>query len=281
MSMPVQAGFGATPGPGQLPNNSRFTIYGIQTEATQDFLFALNTFEVHPMVDVNSPCFIDAGISAKFPGLHASKYADKIAEVTGIMDYRNPPAGASENDKIDAATAAQRMINIASLGASGTGVKAVTSASETGYPMVAADCNGPDGQIPPPKCMDDASNAKRLKLCQAAWDADKNLWEGTDRSLTAPLNGTTYGLVDGTNPINQAPIGGASIFVDEAVSTMDAFAIYYRSDTGLDPGNLLLYGTPTKPTRGVIRSHMTSILNPNLTAELGIFADLGEDDVHF
>jgi hypothetical protein len=279
-NMLVQASPGMTPMLGQIPSASHFSVYGVQTLGDHDALFALNTFEVHPIVDVNSPCFLDEGQAARFPGLHSSMYADKIAEVTGIKDYRNPPAGASENDKIDAATAAQRMLNIAALGAP-TGIKAVTTASESGYPPVAADCNGSDTQIPPPKCIDDASNARRLKLCQQAWAADKNLWEGTDRVLTAPLAGTTYGLVDGTNPINQAPIGGASFFLDEAVSTMDAFAIYYRTDNGADPGTLLFYGTPTKPTRGVTRAHMTSITNPNLTAELAVFADLGEDDVHF
>jgi len=73
----------------------------------------------------------------------------------------------------------------------------------------------------------------------------------------------------------------AGFNIDEAVSTMDAFAIYYRSDDGLDPGTLFLYGTPTYPTRGVTKVHMTSVTDPLLTANLAIFADLGEDDVHF
>jgi hypothetical protein len=276
--MPAQAGIGQMPQANQLPTNTRFTIYGIQTTETGDALFALNSFEVHSMVDAGSPCFIDKGQTATFPGLHSSMYSAKIAEVTGITDYRNPPSTATEEQKIDAATAEQRKRNIESLA---NGLKAVTSASDIGYPSVAAACPGSDSQLPPINCIDEQSNANRLKLCEATWKANPDLWEGTDRVLTAPLNGTTYGMVDGVNPINLAPIGGASFNIDEAISGMDAYAIYYRSDTGLDPGNLLLYGTPTRPTRGVDRVHMTSIVRPTLTAELAIFADLGQDDEHF
>jgi hypothetical protein len=83
------------------------------------------------------------------------------------------------------------------------------------------------------------------------------------------------------NPINLAPIGGAQFFVDEAVGSMDAYAIYYQRDDMDDPGNLLLYGTPTYPTRGISHVHLTSTTNPLLTADMAVFVDLGEDDVHF
>ena len=205
--MPAQAGIGKTPSASQLPTNSRFTLYGIQTTATSEVLFALEQFEVHAMVDAGSPCFIDRGQTARFPGLHSSQYADKIAEVTGITDYRNPPATASENDKIDAATAEQRMRNMEALG---NGLKVVTSASDVVYPPFAAACPGSDSQFPPIDCIDDQSNANRLRLCERIWNENPNLWEGTDRVLTAPLNGTTMGMVDGVNPINLAPIGGVS-----------------------------------------------------------------------
>lgn len=271
---------GMSPGPGQFAANTRFTLYGIQRFDGKDALFALRSFEIRKAVEVTSPCFLDRGQTARFPGLHAVYYADKIAEVTGIADYRNPPASASENDKVDAATAAQREVNIELLSGA-TGVKVITSASAAKYPAVSTDCAGPADQIPPPKCIDDASNKKRLDLCQKAWDADDQLWEGTDRSLTAPLAGTTFGFVLGTNPINNAPIGGGSFNVEEALSNMDAYAIYYRADDAADPGNLYVYGEPTKPTRGVTKVHMTSISNPLIFTDLAIFEDLGDDDVHF
>ncbi len=278
--MPAQASPGTAPDSRQLPSNIHFSIYGIQITGDRDRLFALNTFEVHPVVDVKSPCFIDVGDHVKHPGLHVSKYLEMVAIDTGIPDYRNPPAGASEVNKIDAATAAQRMLNIAALGAE-TGVKAVTSASTSGYPAVAPSCASVANMIPPPMCTDDESNKHRLEVCQKAWKDDPTLWEGTDRVLVAPLAGTTYGLVDGMNPINLAPIGGAQFFIDEAVGTMDAYAIYYQTDGMADPGKLFLYGQPTYPTRGSTHVHLTSSVNPLLTAEMAIFVDLGEDNVHF
>jgi len=277
---PFQVSAGVTPGTGELPNNTRFTLYGIQRIENNEALFALQSFEIHKVVDVSSPCFIDADPRHRFPGVHAAFYAERLAQETGIADYRNPPAGASENDKVDAATAAQREINIQLLGGD-TGVKALVSASSTKYPALATGCGGGGDLIPPPMCTDDASNAKRLELCQRTWDSDPNLWEGTDRSLTAPLAGTTFGMVLGMNPLNFAPIGGAGFYVEEALSSMDAYAIYYRSDDGADPGTLFLYGTPSKPTRGVTKVQMTSLSNPNITASLAIFEDLGEDDLDF
>ena len=276
--MPAQAGIGNTPGTNELPTNTRFTLYGIQTTETTEALFALQTFEVHAMVDAGSPCFIDRGQTARFPGIHSSMYAERIAEETGIQDYRNPPSTASERDKIEAATAEQRMRNIEALA---NGLKVLTSASDVGYPPVAAACPGSDSQLPPIDCIDDTSNENRLRLCERTWAANPDLWEGTDRVLTAPLNGTTMGMVEGVNPINLAPIGGVTFNIDEAVSQMDAFAIYYRLDTELDPGTLLLYGTPSEPTRGVSRVKMTSIIRPNLTADLAVFADLGTDQEQF
>ena len=64
---------------------------------------------------------------------------------------------------------------------------------------------------------------------------------------------------------------------------MDAFAIYWRLDDAEPPGTLLMYGTPTvpSPTRGVMHVPLHSQSNPSLSADLAIFADLGQDDVNF
>ena len=278
---PAQASPGATPRANQLPSAAHYRLYGIQSADDRECLFELTQFEVHPLVDVASPCFIDVGEHVPYPGLHVSQFGAQVAAETGIPDYRNPPAGASEQAKIDAATAAQRMNNVAALGGD-SGLKAITSVSTGGYPVVATSCSGPADQVPPPTCVDAASNARRLAVCQATWAKDPDLWEGTDRVLTSPLAGVTRGLVDGTNPVNFGPVGGAQFFVDEALSSMDAYAIYWQAD-GQDaaPGTLLLFGRPTRPTRGVSLVHMTSVQDPDFTAELAIFADLGDDQVHF
>lgn len=290
---PIQAAPMTMPAPGEVPAPTHFTLYAIQEDPMQDRLFEVTRFEVHHIVDKNSPCFIDVGEHVPHPGLHVASYLKKIEEDTGIADPANPPATATELQKELVATAQQRMDNIDRLTlkidlmtATG-GPLAVTSASPATYPMMAGDCNGPPDQIPPPQCMDDASNQRRLELCQAAWKDHPSLWEGTDRVLTAPLNGETHGMVLlRMTPITGAPVGGAQFFVDNALDDVDAFAIYLQPDTpdGVDvpgTGTQLYFGRPTMPTRGVLHVHMVSPINPLVTAELAVFADLGQDDVHF
>jgi hypothetical protein len=80
------------------------------------------------------------------------------------------------------------------------------------------------------------------------------------------------------------PVGGAQIFVDSALVAADAYAIYVQDDApaaGMELGTQLYFGRPTMPTRGVFHVHMANPNNAALTAELAVFADLGQDDVHF
>jgi len=286
-SMPVQASAFRAPGAMELPNNVHFTLYAFsETDDGGNVigrLFELQRFEVHHIVDLDSPCFIDVGEHVPFPGLHVSQFAAHMKETTGIDDVANPPPGASERDQIEVATAIQRQANVALL-AGDDGPKVITSWTTYAYPAVGADCNDASG-IPPATCTDDASNERRLAMCAAAWDDTQNdhlYYEGTDLVLTAPLDGITYGFVDGMNPINLAPVGGAQFFVDEQLTGFAGFAVYWQRDDA-PPGDLgtqLLFGRPTEPTRGVIHVHMTSLVS-SVTAELAIFANLDEDDVHF
>lgn len=276
---PAQAPPGAVVGPNQLPANTHYRLYAIQEDGDREYTFEAQRFEVHAIIDPTSPCFIDAGEHVQFPGLHVSQFNAKTQEVTGITNIMDPPPTATEQQRIDAATAIQRMANIDALTGS-MGIKVLTSASATPYPAVDADCTGTG--LPPSTCTDDAANARRLRICRETWAADPMLYEGTDRVLTVPLNGTTFGFVVGVNPINMAPVGGAQLFVDEALGSTDEYAIYYQTDGVEDDlGTLVLSGRPESPTRGVRHVHMTSPLSPNLTADLAVFEDLGEDDVQF
>jgi len=297
---PVQAHVVGTPGPGEVAAGSHFSLYAIPDLTVPASAFEIARFELHRIVDPTSPCFIDVGEHVPHPGLHVTQFAQKIAEDTGIADVANPPPGATEMQKIEAATALQRAENVGKIAgdiadAAGdkTGIRAVTSASTGGYPPVATACNGPADQIPPATCIDDASNARRLELCQKAWAADPNLFEGTDRVLTTPLNGRTYGLVDGVNPVNEAPIGGAQFFLDNPLDNIQGFAIFNQLD-GADasgPGTRVVGTVPsptpvnTMPTRGV--SHFTLLgagpvtPGPPLVAFVAVFSDLGDDSVHF
>jgi hypothetical protein len=276
---PIQARVLAVPVMGELPANSHFTLYAIQESGTENRLFELTRFEIHQLVDGTSPCFIDIE-NTPHPGLHVTRYAAKIAEDIGATDPMTPPPGATEQQKTMLETANKRMTNVGQLGGP-MGIRVVSSASTATYPAVAADCGGPSDQIPPPQCIDDASNQLRLQLCQAAWKADAKMFEGTDRVLTSPLSGTTHGMLFGRNPINLAPVGGAQFFVNDALDDVDAYAIYFQVDIGPDPGTQLYFGRPSKPTRGVSRVHLTSPLNAMLTSEMAVFTDLGRDDVHF
>lgn len=301
-TMPVQASAFTPQRPDELPNNIHFTLYafdeGMDSSGNPvSRLFEVQKFEVHRIVDLASPCFIDVGEHVPIPGLHVSKYAEEVGKLVGVEDITNPPPGASEQDKIDAATAVQRQVNVG-LMASAAGPKAIVAASPGGYGPVASSCSDTNG-IPPPECVDAASNQRRLEMCSAEWERDEALFEGTDRVLTAPLNGTTYGFVLGNNPVNGAFIGGAGFFVEESLSDFDGFALYWQYDDADNDGTpdypptvpsseqtplgkLFMFGRPeTGITRGVIRTRMTNIESPLITADLVIFADIGDDDVHF
>jgi hypothetical protein len=279
--MPVQA----------LGDATHFTFYAYDegTDAQGNpvgRLYAVQDFEVHRIVEPASPCFIDVGEHVPHPGLHVTQFARAIAADTGYaydpatgIDLAHPPSGATQQQQLDAATAQQRMLRVLAL-ASDMGIKVVSSASSGGYGAVATDCTDTT-KLPPPTCMDDASNARRLAMCQTAWKTDPAYFEGTDRILTAPLNGTTYGFVDGINPVNLAPVGGAQLFVDEHLDRFSGYAIYEQMDNTSGAGALLLFGAPTTPTRGVIHVHMTAPGNPAFAADVAIFADLDEDGTTF
>jgi hypothetical protein len=256
------------------------TLYAYQTDPQVGRLFELQRFEIHKIVDLTSPCFIDVGDHVPHPGLHVSQYAAVIGQDVGIPDLANPPATATDAAKTAAATAVQRQTDVALLAGAG-GIKAVTSASTSTYGAVGAACSDATG-IPPPQCTDAVSNQRRLAACQAAWAADPDYYEGTDRILTSPLNGTAHGNVDGTNPINLAPVGGAQFFIDEVLDGFDGYALYEQTDAQTTPGGtLMLFGAPTTPTRGVIHVHMTNPAAPTLFADLAIFSNVGQDDVSF
>jgi hypothetical protein len=273
-AMPVQASpYATSVGPNELPSDAHLTLYAFangldESGAPVGRLFEVQRFEIHRIVDLQSPCFIDVGENVPFPGLHVSQYSAMVESQAGA-------------DDIDIGTAMQRQRNVTAL-ASTMGLKAITSASTSAYPDIAPDCVDTTS-IPPPACADPDSNRRRLQMCQAAWRADETYFEGTDRILTAPLNGTTHGMVTGLNPVNLAPVGGSQFFVDESLDDFDGFGIYWKLDSAPadELGEQLLFGTPAAPTRGVIHVHMTSLVSPMLSADIAIFSDIDEDDVHF
>ncbi len=75
---PAQAPAGATPKPNQLPSNSHYRLYSIKEGDGRESTFEVQRFEVHTIIDLASPCFIDVGEHVRFPGLHVTQYRAKI-----------------------------------------------------------------------------------------------------------------------------------------------------------------------------------------------------------
>jgi hypothetical protein len=294
---PAQAVYDGTSG--TLPANLHFSLYAFSSDDTTGYLFKVQDFEIHKIVDQTSPCFIDVGEHVPHPGLHVSQYLKVIEQDTGIPDPLNPPANASEANKIEAATAWKRDQNVNLLYDDAGGIKVISDASSAVYPALASACGATDG-IPRPECTDDASNQRRLEMCQAFWKDNPTYFEGTDRVLTSPLSGTVRGMVDGNNPAAVgSQVGGAQFFVSSALAGIDTFAIYSQFDDAdgdgvpdyppgfpdsqkAPTGQLYLYGKTTAPTRDVVHVHLKSPDSTSaVAAEMIIFPDLGEDNVHF
>ncbi len=273
---------------------------------SESFLFAVQRFEIRRVIDTSSPCFIEVE-NTPFPGLHVTQVATKLKQTICArlqqddtcfdLAVTDPPPGATEEDIIDVITADVRMQNLPDLEAQ---VKAVTTFSNFQYPA----------DIPAADLIDDASNAERLEKCQAAWAdeaesreaEDEGFYEGSDKVFTLPLNGRLYGMVEGLNPINDVGlIGGAAMFVDEVLTTPDAFTLNwqfkdldgdgepdYPADFFDDPnrqesdtGYTFMTGRPEARTRGVVSVRLVSPYATGTFAEVAIFPDLADDDVHF
>ena len=276
---PVQASQNGQAKPGQLPAASSLALYALDEATAQTSLFEVQRFEIHRVVDLASPCFIDVGEHVPYPGIHVSQFAARLSADDKIPDINNPPAGATAAQISEVATAQVRQVNVAKL-ASDQGIKVISSASDAVYPAVDADCSG--SGIPAPSCSDDASNARRLLKCQAVWAATPELFEGTDRVLVSPLSGTTYGMVDGFNPINQGLVGGAQFFVPTNLDRFTTYAIYERADGATGLGDQLYYGHAVPDeVRGVRHVRLVGNADSTQTAELVIFANLDDDSVQF
>ena len=298
---PLPAPPGVMPGPNQVPGNTFFTLFAVDQEkdgqgvVIREFLHEVQRFELRQAVDLRSPCMIDVEDSP-YPGIHVSGFPAKERAVTGIADPRAAPPGTDPVLIQRVLTADQRLGNAMVLQA----VKAVTSASVQLYPALASACADAGGEpqlIPPPTCIDDASNARRLELCEQSWSFDRLKYEGSDKVLIAPLSGELYGFVIGANPVNGATLGGAGVFVDE-VLVADAYAINWQYKDGNGDGEpdyppsfpddqksvtgfRYLTGYPETRTRGVTHVPLTHPADPSISALMAIFSELDDDPVQF
>ena len=287
---PVPGGDGTDPL--RPPADTYFTYYALDheyDEANPDVIvltrfYEIQRFEIQPVIQRASPCFIDLEES-RYPGLHITQFAEKERERTGITNPLDPPDGVDEGDISDVLTADVRIANLTDLEST---IKAVVSFSTLQIPAASAECvaDGIGGdEIPAPVCMTDEDNAQRLRVCREHWDDDPLFYQGSDKVFTLPNNGLLYGTVEGPNPINQGFVGGATISVDEVLSGFDAFTVIWNyKDEGMQTsatGSTFVTGEPESRTRGVINARLQSPFSNSVFAEVGIFSDLGEDNVNF
>lgn len=297
----VAAAPGQTPQPDQPPADTHFVLYAADLVTAEDgtitqaYQFAVTEFQIRPVIDSTSPCFIELE-ETRFPGLHVTQVLAKIQEVTGVTDPFAP--GLPPADVTDVLNAIRRMDFLPRLESS---LKTVTAYQPFHYPATAAAGQCPPASadaLPHPGCRDDASNAQRLRRCRALWADHPDRYEGSDKVFTLPLNGHYLGMVEGTNPINQGFVGGSSMFVDENLVDHDAYLINWQYDD-LDgngtpdfpptlpvaersaTGYPYLLGRPVSITRGVTTVPMHHPTNSSINAELAIIPNLGRDDVHF
>ena len=102
--------------------------------------------------------------------------------------------------------------------------------------------------------------------------------------LTAPLAGINYGMVDGVNPVNESPVGGAQFFIPNPLTHALAttYAIYFQVD-GVDGMGTLVFQSVqvSQPTRGVVHAVLFGPGTPPSRGFMAIFPDLGTDPVNF
>lgn len=297
---------GETPDPGQPPADTYFTLYAIDLAGSGDdqrsFAHELVRFEIVPVIDASSPCFIEVENleTGTFVGLHVTQLVNKLEAETGIDDPLNPPSGADPDDVIDILTAERRLSFVPQIAG---GLQAVVAPSIHRVPDVDTGCVG-DGTdtsadlIPPPECIDDESNQRRRELCQEFWDRHPDQFEGSDRAYADPLNGTFYGLVDGVNPKNASPLGGIEFLLDVDWDGFEQIAVnwqYEDADGDGEPdypdgfpedeksilGFNYLEGSALEIKRGAITYPLRNRTFTSISGEATVLHDLGEDDVHF
>ncbi|MBK9034405.1 MAG: hypothetical protein IPL61_24585 [Myxococcales bacterium] len=305
---------GGVPAPDQPPENTHYVLYAAdlvyQTNADgtividasgdpvvdRSYLFEVQEFMVRSVIDTSSPCLIDLE-DTRFPGIHVTQYAAAVRTATGITDPFAP--NQNRDDVIDVLTADRRVANLPQVEGA---LKVVSSFANYRYPAIGTACVGQPGAdpllVPPPTCVDAASNAQRLALCKRAWADNPDWYEGSDKVFTLPLNGRFFGMVEGMNPVNQGFVGGSSFFVHQNLVGLDAYLLNWQyddldhngapdfpasvpMDQRSDTGYLYMQGRPKSVVRGVTTVPMYHATNPRIAATMVIFPNLGDDSVHF
>jgi hypothetical protein len=261
-------------GYGRPPSDTHFEIWVARDQSA----FHVFDFDLRPVIDINDPCFIEEE-GSRFQGLHSTKIIDKLTEAA--------MADGKVTDR-EAGDIASARIRVANMGALAATLKVITL-HEAG--LTNAKLRDALANIPTPDKTDDATNLARLAACKAVWSAHPGYYVGTDKTLAVPLAGTYYGMAEGVDPRNNAFLGGGQVDSDLSFPNFDALRINWNWNDPNDPrkaslpptndGYHYMAGTPVMQERGVINVTLVNHDFSQISGDVSIFTNLGQDDVHF
>jgi hypothetical protein len=283
---------------GQPPANTHYEFW----VASGNSSFKVAEFLVVTQFDSKFPCFIETG-RAQYPGLHSTKYYDRILADATADD---PTPDQDEVNRL--ADADKRMKNMVVVEKN---LKAVVGYDPTMTPQILADLANDVNTNAPINMMDDVSNANRLKICQAFFDKHPDFYVGGDKVFSLPLAGHWYGMVEGSDPRSNAPVGGAGFTVPFTFKKFDFLLMnwqfndaHYDADGRLDTsqtndpritgtvgtlgpfgpswtGYFYMGGSPREATRRTINVDLRNPQFNSLNAKMAIFPAINEDDATF
>jgi len=263
-------------GNGKPPSGTHFEMWVV----TAGRGFKMAEFSIVPELDPAFPCFIEEDDS-KFPGLHTMQWVEKNLESVG-----GTPEGEGELGIIADANERERRIPLIF-----NQLKAVTSYDVTATPAVLTALSDEVAAMAPITDISDAASAKRRTICKKFFADHPNFYVGNDKVFALPLNGKFFGLVDGTDPRNAAPVGGSGFTVPVTAKEFDTLAINWQFNDPQDPriqqfgpapaGYHYMSGTPQYRTRRTINVPMRNQQFPEINGEVAMFPGIHEDDVQF
>jgi hypothetical protein len=266
------------PTPGQPPSDTHYELYVVKGVG----VFKIAEIDIRPAIKLSDPCFIEEA-GARFEGLHSTRIVAKLTEAAtadGEVSEREAGEIADARARVGNMPALEAALKVMALHQPGL--------TEARIAQLTAPANG----VPPADLIDDASNAARLRACQAIWRENPGYYVGTDKITTIPLNGTYLGMVEAMDPRNGGFLGGGAIDVDASFPDFDALRINWNFNDPADPrrasfppseiGWHYMAGPAVQRVRGVIN---VSLVNQDhgrrISGEASVYTELARDDVNF
>ncbi len=274
---------GDTPGAigGRPPSGTHYEFWVV----TGGRAFYLQSFEVTKQLDPDFPCFIEDAES-KFPGLHTTMWYEKNLE--DVLSDGNPtePEGEQELGQIaDAFVREERLFKVSGA------LKAVVGTDPTVTPAILTALANEVTVAAPITETDAASNARRLAICNAFFAEHPRYYVGQDKVFSLPLNGEFIGMVDGQDPRNSAPVGGAGFAVPVTFEKFDYLWLTWQFNDPQDAriplygpstyGYHYMSGVPEHRTRRTINVRMQNEQFPAIGANVAVFPGIDQDNIQF